>query len=483
MTAGFASRIIGRMLGSLPAPNRHISLVEESVVRLKSAVFAAVSGMALCCGPASAESIAQALASAYANNPEINSARAQTRADDENVPIARARRLPVVSLTSAVSGEAQDPVIGTGDRTTGNAAFGLTVTQDLFTGFRVTNAVRQSEAGVLASRELLRNTVQNVLFDAAQAYMDVLRDIAILDIRRRNILFLEEQVRASNERFNVGENTRTDVAQARARLATSRAAVSLAEANLAVSRATYRRVVGHDPQGLSEEFPYSGLIPDELEGAVVVGQNGHPVILAASHQADAQAFVVKQVEGELLPTVSLEGSLNRLESFNDNVDPNSAQIVGRVSIPLFPGGSVYPRVRQAKELYGLRKVEIDVARDQVRAAVVSAWAQVDAAVGAIAAGNEGIEAADIALSGVQEEQRVGQRTTLDVLDAQQELLNARETLIIARRDRVVASFAVLSAMGRLTAEGLRLPTEGYDPGEHYRAVRGKLIGLSTPDGR
>ena len=171
------------------------------------------------------------------------------------------------------------------------------------------------------------------------------------------------------------------------------------------------------------------------------------------------------------------------DGYGSDLDPNTAVIVGRVSIPLFPSGSVYPRIRQEKEEYGLRRIEIDVNRDRVRAAVVSAWAQRVAAEDAIVAATEGVEAAEIALSGVQEEQRVGQRTTLDVLDAQQELLDARETLVLARRGRIVASFALLSAMGRLTAEELALPTEAYDPTEHYQAVRGRLIGVRTPDGR
>jgi outer membrane protein len=446
--------------------------------------IAVVGGLLLfALGPsASAETITQALASAYSSNPEINSARAQTRADDENVPLARSGRLPVISLFSTVTGRHTTNSL-VADQTTLDSTYGLTVSQSIFTGFRVRNALREAEAGVLASRELLRNTVQNVLFDAAQAYMDVLRDIQILDIRRSNVLFLEEQVRAANERFNVGENTRTDVAQARARLASARSAVSLAEANLATSRATYRQVIGHEPSGLAEAFPYHGLIPGSLGQAIATGQNGHPVILATISQADAQAFAVKQIEGELLPTVSVEGTVQHAESYDGPVDPNSATIVGRLSIPLYQGGAVAARVRQSKELLGLRKIEIDVARDQVRAAVVSAWAQADASEGAIDAAGEGVKAAEIALSGVQEEQRVGQRTTLDVLNAQQELLSSRETLIVARHDRVVAYFSVLSAMGKLTGEALSLPAPLYDPSEHYRAVHNRLAGTRTPDGR
>ncbi len=432
---------------------------------------------------APAQTITQTLAKTYASNPDINSARAQTRADDENVPIARSGYRPIISLFSSATGSHTDAPLAGSSATTLNASLGVSVTQNIFTGFRVRNAIRASEAGVLASRELLENTVENVLFDAAQAYMDVLRDTAILDIRQQNVMFLEEQVSAANERFNVGENTRTDVAQARARLAAGRAGQSLAEANLATSRSIYRQVVGQDPGSLSSEFPYARLIPPDLSQAIAAGQNGHPLILASINQADAQAFVVKQVEGELLPTMSVEGTFAHAEGFNASADPNTASIIGRLTIPLYQGGAVSARVRQAKEQYGRSKIEIDRARDQVRAAVVQAWATEQAAVGAIAAAKEGVDAAGIALSGVQEEQKVGQRTELDVLDAQNELLSANETLIVARRDKIVASFALLSAMGRLTAEALALPAAVYDPAEHYNAVRNKAFGIRTPDGR
>jgi outer membrane protein len=464
-------------------------VIEDSVHRHKSAAIAVATGLLslAVAAPASAETITQALASAYSSNPTINSARAQTRADDEGVSIARGGLTPVITLFNTTTESHTNQVLSTSsEKTTGTNVVGVQITQNLFTGFRVKNAVKQAEVGVLASREVLRNTVENVLFDAAQSYMDVLRDGAILEIRRRNVLFLEEQVRAANERFNVGENTRTDVAQARAALATARAAVSLAESNLATSRATYRQIIGHDPDGLSETFPYSRLVPSNLTQAVSVGLDDHPLILAAIHQADAQAFKVKQAESELLPQVSVQGTVQHNETltgYPDNYDPNSATISAQVSIPLYAGAAAYGTIRQSKELYGQRKIDIDVARDQVRAAVVTAWAQLNAAAEAISAATEGVSAAEIALSGVQEEQKVGQRTTLDVLNQQQTLLSARETLIGAQHDRIVASFSLLSAMGRLTAEGLRLPTPAYDPKEHYRAVRGLLIGVSTPDGR
>ncbi len=451
--------------------------------RVNALIVAALGGAAVLTqtSGASADTVAQALALACQANPEINSARASTRANDETVPIARSGLRPIISAFSTVTGQVTDP-----PRPTGNpdldGSIGLQIEQDIFQGFRVRNAIRESEAGVLASRELLRNTVQNVLFDAAQAYMDVIRDTTILDIRRSNVLFLGEQVNVANERFSVGENTQTDVAQTRARLASAQAEVSLAQSNLAASRALYRQLVGADPNGLVGGFPFGPLIPSRLQQAVVVGQNGHPVILASVHQADAQSFEVKQIEGELLPSVSVQGTLQHNEDFRSNNDVDVATVTGRISVPIYQGGAVSARVRQAKEQYGQRKIEIDLARDQVRAAVVTAWAQREAARGAIAAAREGVEAAEVALSGAQEEQQVGQRTALDVLDQQQELLNVRETLIVAERNQVVSSFALLSAMGRLSGEPI-CGAGAYDPVEHYTAVRDKWYGLRTPDGR
>jgi outer membrane protein len=228
------------------------------VYRRISLISAVAGGLVLAslARPASAETVAQALASAYSSNPEINSARAQTRATDENVPIALAGRRPVISAFGSLTGDTTNrPPASTLQYSTFTGAYGFQLSQNVFTGFRVRNSILQSEAGVLASREGLRNTVQNVLFDAAQAYMDVVQNIAILDIRQSNVLFLEEQVRASEERFNVGENTRTDVAQTRASLAQGRAGVSLAQSNLATSRANYRQIIGQDLKwafGMSE---------------------------------------------------------------------------------------------------------------------------------------------------------------------------------------------------------------------------------------
>lgn len=473
------------MLQPHPAPAAAAS--EYIVFRaMRKLIWASLLGLAALT-PARAETIVQALSAAYSSNPQINSARAGTRAQDEAVPIARSFYRPTVTATGDITRAYSDPPPQSSTDKNGTiATAGISIEQFVFRGFRTRNAVRGAEADVRASRENLANTVQNVLFDAADAYLSVIRDQAILDIRRRNADFLREQVRAANERFNVGENTRTDVAQARARLSSALSDISIAEANLATSVAIYRQVIGNEPRNLSSGFPFASALPASLASALDVAQARHPAILAAVYTADSAAFNVKEVEGELLPSVSITGSVARdfgISGFYEDEDQTSASITGRVSIPLYQGGSVSARVRQAKELLGQSQVEIDLYRDQVRAAVVSSWGQIEATSSTISAAGSAVEAANIALSGVQEEQRVGQRTTLDVLDAQAEVLSARESLIQAQYNHVLSSFSLLSATGRLLPEALGLPVATYRPEQHYDAVKDKWYGLRTPDGR
>ena len=453
---------------------------------LEKATGAKVAGLCIAIGlfgiaPAGADTLTDALASAYWTNPDINVARAQTRIADEALPIAKSALRPNVSGFGSIKRETRDPSTGGSDSTDG--AIGLRVTQDLFRGFRTKNARLEADASILASRQSLVSIVQDVLFDAAQAYMDVLRDQALLELQRESVLFLDEQLKADQDRFDVGEGTRTDVAQTRARLSAAQSDVSLAEANLNSSRAVYRQVIGKEPGKLAPGYSFKRLIPGSLARALESGQAKHPAILAAIYNADAAAFAAKQVEGELLPTVSLEGRADRTFGIDNSNYANSASIIGRVDIPLYQGGGVSARVRQAKEIHGLRQIEVDVRRAQIRAAVVSSWGQLEAANAAIIAAAAQVEAARIALNGVQEEQRVGQRTTLDVLIAEQELVNARRTQILARRGSIVASFLLLSSAGLLNVDSLNLPVQRHDPIAHYEAVKDRWFGLRTPDGR
>ena len=437
-------------------------------------------------GPASADTLTDALASAYRTNPDLNVARAQTRIADEALPIAKSALRPFVTGTGSVAGTTRNAFTSGAGKTNSDSidgSIGLDVTQDLFRGFRTKNARLEADAGILASRQTLASIVQDVLFDAARAYMDVLRDQALLELERATVRFLNEQLKAAQDRFDVGENTRTDVAQTRARLSGAKADVNLAEANLNSSRAVYRQVIGKEPGKLAPGYSYKRLIPGSLARALKSGQAGHPVILAAIYNADAAAFAVKQIEGELLPTVSLEGRAERTFGIDNSNYTNSASITGRLRVPLYQGGGVSARVRRAKESLGLQQIVVDVRRTQIRAAVVSSWGQLEAANAAIIAASAQVEAARIALNGVQEEQRVGQRTTLDVLDAQEELVDARANLVVVQRDSIVASFLLLSSAGLLNVENLNLPVQRHDPTAHYEAVKDKWFGLRTPDGR
>ena len=337
---------------------------------------------------------------------------------------------------------------------------------------------------MLGARATLRNTEQNVLLDGATSYMNVLRDTAILNLNRNNVEVLEEQLRQTQDRFQVGEVTRTDVAQAEARLSSARSQVILAESNLKTSIARYRQNIGAEPRKLAPGRPVENLLPKALPAALEIALTGHPAIVAALHGVDAAELQVKVTEADLYPVVGVRGLVSQRYDTNIYGDQRtSASVVGTLTIPIYEGGQVYSRTRQAKETAGQRRIEVDTQRDTVRAAVVSAWGGLEAAKAQIIAAQAQVQAAETALAGVREEAKVGQRTTLDVLNAQQELVSARSTLVTAQRDRVVASYAVLSAIGRLSADTLKLKTELYDARRHYDQVKGLLWGTQTPDGR
>lgn len=438
-------------------------------------------------GSASAETLLQALSSAYSNNPELNAARAATRAVDEGVPQALSNYRPQVNARGTVTQSWSDSDFRGGGGTSSSSAsatLGLNVTQNLFRGFRTANSTKQAEAAVLASRAALLNIEQNILFSAAESFMNVVRDRALVELRSQNVTFLRQQGTATRDRFDVGETTRTDVAQADARVSLAVSQFNLAQATLNSSEAIYQQVVGNRPGNLNQKYSPNSLIPNNLESALTVALSDHPGILAATYNVDVASFNTKVIEGELLPTVSLEGDVSNTFNFDGITRSRAdASITGRVTIPIYQGGGVSSRVRQSKEVAGQRQIELDLTRQQVRASVISAWGQLTASRAVIVAAEAQRNASQIALSGVIEEQRVGQRTTLDTLNAQQELQDARVNLISARRDQVVAAFALASAIGKLNAERLGLGGQIYQPEEHYEKVRDKWFGLRTPDGR
>jgi outer membrane protein len=441
--------------------------------------------------PVSAQTMEAALARAYNGNPTLNSQRASVRATNENVPQALSGYRPTITASGDIGAEITNthtPILGgVSNRNTNRTAprgVGLEVTQNIFNGGGTSSSVSQAESQVLGARATLQNTEQNVLLDAATSYMNVLRDTAILNLNRNNVEVLEEQLRQTRDRFQVGEVTRTDVAQAEARLSAAQSQAILAESNLKTSIARYRQNVGIEPKSLAPGRPVENLLPKNLDTALKGALVQHPAIIASLHGVDAAELQVKVTESDLYPSLDVIGSVSRRYDNQIGGDKiNTAAVVGRLTIPIYEGGQIYSRTRQAKETAGQRRIDVDTQRDTVRAAVVSAWGALDAAKAQIIAAQAQVQAAETALAGVREEAKVGQRTTLDVLNAQQELVTARSVLVTAQRDRVVASYSVLSAIGKLSATTLKLKTEIYDARRHYDQVKGLWWGTQTPDGR
>jgi outer membrane protein len=454
----------------------------------------AVAALVLAGLPASAETLEQALVLSYRNNPQLNAQRASARATDEGVAIALGGYRPRVTATSSLSevyleNVARLTVAPGFAKSAGENAVttvGATGTQTLFNGFQTGNRTRQAEAQVFAARETLRSTEQTVLLSAVTAYMNLLRDAAILELQRSNVNVLEATLRQTRDRFSAGEVTRTDVAQAESRLAGGRSQLLTAESNYTTSKAQYRQVVGVEPGRLTAAMPVDRFSPRTLDASRARALTEHPTITIANYNMDAAVFQVKIAEGALYPTLQLQTSVNK--SFGSSTQLNnlqsfSASVGGQLSVPLYQGGQEYATIRQAKETLGQRRLDLDTARDQVVSNVTQAWGQLLAAKAQIESTTAQVNAAEIALNGVREEARVGQRTTLDVLNAQQDLVNARVALVTAQRDRVVASYTVLAAVGSFSPQILGLKVQVYDAVTHYYQVRDNWAGVRTPDGR
>jgi outer membrane protein len=439
-----------------------------------------------------AETIGGALIKAYLTNPDINSERATVRQTDEGVPQANAGYLPKIAVTgnlatAHVTGNQIVPGSPTINFSTGAfpRGYGVQASQNIFDGYQTINRIRSAESQVLGAREQLRNTEQNTLLSGVTAYMDVLRDTALLDLQRNNVLVLREQLRETRDRFTVGEVTRTDVAQAEASLASSQATELSAEATLEASIARYRQVIGDEPKTLAPVKPIAKPLPKTLPEAITISQVEHPAITAQLHGVDAAQLQIKIAEGALYPSVSVTGSVGN--QFDVSQVPGlrsfTAEIMGQVTIPIYQGGAEYATIRQSKESLSVQELKADSARDQIRQNVVAAWGLNEAATGVVRAARASVAANEVALAGVREEAKVGQRTTLDVLNAQQALLTARSQLVSAEHDAVVDSYSLLSAVGRLNIPTLGLAVAEYDPRVHFDQVKNKWIGVRTSSGQ
>jgi outer membrane protein len=460
------------------------------------ALLAAIALVGVAAPGASAETLQSALVQAYQNNPQLNAQRASARATDESVPQALSGYRPRLSVTATLGEQYLRQTTKSTSSTTGVTSYsttfggimpytyGATLTQTLFNGFQTANRTRVAEGQVSAAREALRVLEQTILLNAATVYMDMLRDSAIVAVQDSNLRVLNETLRQTRDRFNVGEVTRTDVAQSEAQLAAGQFQLLTSQSNLTTTRSNYRRVIGTEPGNLSPGSPVDRFAPSTLIGAIALGLEQNPNVTAAMYGIDVAYLQVKVNEGALYPTLTVTGSVqNSVTSSLTNVQQFTASAIGSLTMPIYQGGTEFALIRQSKESLSQQRLNLEQVRDQTRQSIAQAWGQVQATTAQIKSAEAQVHSTEIALNGVREEARVGQRTTLDVLNAQQSLVGARVTLVTAQHDRVVASFNLLNAVGALSPRILGLSTPTYDPRVHYYQVRDSWVGIRTPDGK
>jgi outer membrane protein len=460
-----------------------------------------LAGSALClglwtvAGDANAMTLTEALAAAYLNNPTLQAQRARLRETDEGVPQALSGWRPTVTFTGSAGfnrSETNGPVttltptssltIGNGQEITlSPRTLDLSVTQPVYRGGRTAAATSQAENFVRAARASTLLTEQQVLFQVATSYIDVVQNQAVLDLNINNEQVLRRQLEATRDRFRVGEVTRTDVAQAEASLATATASRIQAEGTLENVRAVFQRFVGVAP-GLLTAPAERPVLPVSRDEVATFAANNNPNVISAQFNEAAARDNVRVVRGQLLPQISIIGDANRAEeSTIQNRRLNSFSIIARMTVPLYEGGLVYSQTRQAAETVGERRNQVDDARRQAIAQAQSDWETLQANRARVASLQSSVRANAIASEGTQQEALVGARTVLDVLVAEQTLFSSRVQLVQAQHDEFVAEFAVTQDIGRLNAVDLKLPVEKYDVNKHYRQVRGKWIGFSPSD--
>lgn len=442
-------------------------------------LIAAGAGAISAAAPASADSLREALADAYQTNPTLTGAREGQKATNETVPIAKANGRPDV-LASATYSELfprSDGTNFTPDRTLSGRA---DVTVPLYLGGAVKNAVRAAENRVEAGLAGLRATESAIFSAVVAAYMDVIRDEAIVDLNRAQVGVLQVNLQATRDRFEIGDLTRTDVAQSEARLALATSSLEAARANLIRSKEIYIQLVGKAPENLEAPPPLPNL-PDSPDAAVNVALENNPDLIAAKELRDAARFDRKGAEASRLPQVSGFGSGNYSNNFGSidsgtlapfDKTSTSAQVGVRATLPLYQGGQPAAQIRQAQARMG-QAIEQEIAAEREAIAQTrAAYASWKAAQDVIVASERAVSANELSLEGTRAENSVGNRTILDILNAEQELLNSKVQLVTARRNAYVAGFSLLAAMGRAEARDLGL--EGgplYDPVAEFDAVK------------
>ncbi|MCA3555488.1 TolC family outer membrane protein [Aestuariivirga sp.] len=436
---------------------------------------------------ASADTLFGAMEKAYVTNPTLNAARAGQRATDELVPQALSGWRPTVGVSAEINRTYSSQPVGVdlngdivrdnGDAT--NSSVAIQLAQPLFRGFGTVNSTKAAEARVDAGKQNLLQTEQQVLFDVVQAYMDVYAGRQFVVLRQQDVAALQAQVKAARDRFAVGEITRTDVAQAQARLAEAQSFLVNSQTDLARAVATYLQVVGQEPDKLN--YPKVVNVPNSLKTALDTAGQINPQVLAQAFVESARNSDIKVAFSSLLPSADLVASAARVDPDLSTPNQHTRQAVvgAQLSIPLYESGIVYSQVRQAKQLASQSRIQvIEVAR-AVRQAVASSWNAYVGLAQIIKNTRTQVSAAQLALQGVQAEYQAGTRTTLDVLDAQRDLVQAQVLQVTAERNRVVSGYQLLAAIGHLTAKEVGLKVPVYDPDANYKRVRNKWIGTDV----
>lgn len=418
-------------------------------------------------GTVAAASLEDALVQAYETNPTLMAQRAQLRATDEGVAQAVSNWRPTVTVTGTYAATDTRVDVGPAPTPTGvsNEPFSgsITASQNIFRGFRSFNELAQARANVRAGRATLHSTEQQVLLGAITAYFDVIRDEAVVRLRQNNVSVLERQLEASQDRFDLGDATRTDVAQSEARLSLARSNLTAAEAQLTVSQSAYERIVGMPAADLQNPDRLPAHPADEAS-AMSIALANNPSLQAAIEAEVASRRAVDVAMGALLPSVRVDGSFSHSEDTGGfDTQTDSTSVTGVLTVPLYQSGAEYSAIRAARQNNSADRIRIAETERAVREAVEVAWERLGATTSVIESSREQVRANEIAYEGVTQEAQVGSRTTLDVLDAEQELLDSRVSLVRAERDEYVAAFTLLSAMGQLTAQDLGLPVSYYDP--------------------
>jgi outer membrane protein len=431
-----------------------------------------------------AQSLIESLSPTYNSNPDLLTARAVLRQTDETLSQALANWRPRVQFAAEYNRQQADSYSQIRAPTyyqLNGRIMQFTVIQPLFRGGQTVADTAAAKANIQAQRALLADAEQTVLLNAVTAYADLERDAGTVDARKSNVKVLQEQLTSTRERFRVGELTITDVSQAEARLASAVADLTLAEAQLRVSQAAYQRTVGQPPGQLGQ-IPFIGTLPTSEEETTTLAMAAGPRALSAQYRITAAQYGINSAVGVLLPQVNLVGFAQ--QQFDVSTPNDQFYNVGvrlQAVVPIYQNGSEWSRIRVAKQVLGQRRSELDSARRLAAETAIRAWRGLDSAKSRVTSFQAAVTANEVALNGVRQEALVGSRTTLDVLNAEQELLNAQVQLITAQHDVYVNYYAVLSAIGRLTARGLGLPVEYYDEEKYYNDVASRWIGDWSSD--